>query len=82
MQQFEALCGRCSLLQGYAREVASGTVEACDQANRDRIAADGEDDWNCPGRRFAAKAAVVVSATAITATRRSTRSPSIVGVRS
>ena len=30
MQQFEALCGRCSLLHGYAREVASGTVEAYD----------------------------------------------------
>ena len=30
MQQFDALCGRCSLLLGYAREVASGTVEAYD----------------------------------------------------
>ena len=30
MQQFEAPCGRCRLLHGYAREVASGTVEAYD----------------------------------------------------
>jgi len=52
MQQFEALCGRYSLLLGHARDVAFGTVEACDKANRDRIAADAEDDWNCPGRRF------------------------------
>jgi len=37
---------------GYAPDVASGTVEACDQANRDRIAANGEDDWNRPGCRF------------------------------
>ena len=52
MQQFEAMCSRYSLLLGHARDVAFRTVEACDKANRDRIAADAEDDWNCPGRRF------------------------------
>ena len=30
MQQFEAVCGRYSLLLGYAREVAFWTVEAYD----------------------------------------------------
>jgi hypothetical protein len=82
MQQFEALCGRCSLLQGYAREVASGTVEACDKANRDRIAATAKTIGIVWVADFAAKAAVVTCATAITVTRCSTRPPSIVGIRS
>jgi hypothetical protein len=53
MQQFEAMCGRYSLLLGYARDVSFRTAEACDKANRDRIAADGEDDWNAESRNAA-----------------------------
>jgi uncharacterized C2H2 Zn-finger protein len=34
MQQFEALCGRCSLLLGYAREVASAAAGGEDEQGR------------------------------------------------
>jgi hypothetical protein len=34
MQQFEALCGRCSLLLGYAREVASAAAGGGDEQGR------------------------------------------------
>ena len=30
MQQFKPLCGRCSFLHGYSREVAFGSIEAFD----------------------------------------------------
>jgi hypothetical protein len=46
MQELQPFCHDGRGQKAYARDIATGPIEACDQAQCDRVATDGEDDWN------------------------------------
>jgi hypothetical protein len=52
VEQLHSFCFHLDVELGQARQVASRTVEAFNEAKLDWINTDGKDNWYCPGSFF------------------------------